>query len=419
MAEFRSAVVTDLGAELLARSVAEGFKVEFVRLEIGCGIYDEDEKKKEALQQRTGLKEKQQEIGFSNISVTDENAVMLKAVVSNEALETGYYMTEMGIIAKKEGAEDEVLYSVMIAEVQDFMPGKENPMEVIQEYHSKITNAENVVINVEQGAYATAEDMQSVLKPQFKENEEIENIESGESIFSIFAKIKRAIRGLIEHKTSGDHDSRYYTEVEMDGKLSGKSDTTHNHDGRYLQKSAVINSNTVTEAGYALDARQANPNVSGSLGAQISSLNRTFTQRISELNTNLNNKSDNGHTHDDRYYTEYEIDSKFNQINNVSTIRLGGWGVLYKIGKIVVLHVDANIGIDINMHTWDETIPDGYKPIWGVRASGDITFSSKRGGGSFCIFIDTKGIVTFVSHLEYDSSKGYYIYGAQVTWITS
>lgn len=133
----------------------------------------------------------------------------------------------------------------------------------------------------------------------------------------------------------------------------------------------------------------------------------------------MNNKSDNGHTHDDRYYTEYEIDSKFNQINNVSTIRLGGWGVLYKIGKIVVLHVDANIGIDINMHTWDETIPDGYKPIWGVRASGDITFSSKRGGGSFCIFIDTKGIVTFVSHLEYDSSKGYYIYGAQVTWITS
>ena len=280
MAEFRSAVVTDLGAELLARSVAEGFKVEFIRLEIGCGIYDEDEKKKEALKKRTGLKEKQQEIGFSNISVTDENAVMLKAVVSNEALETGYYMTEIGVIAKKEGAEDEVLYSAMIAEVPDFMPGKENPMEVIQEYHSKITNAENVVINVEQGAYATAEDMQSVLKPQFKENEEIENIESGESIFSIFATIKRAIRGLIEHKTSGDHDSRYYTETEMDGKLSGKSDTTHNHDGRYLQKSAVINSNTVTEAGYALDARQANPNVSGSLGAQINSLNTNLVPSI-------------------------------------------------------------------------------------------------------------------------------------------
>ena len=96
---------------------------------------------------------------------------------------------------------------------------------------------------------------------------------------SLGAQINLLNRGLIEHKTSGDHDSRYYTEAEMDGKLSGKSDTTHNHDGRYLQKSAVINSNTVTETGYALDARQANPNVSGSLGAQINSLNTNLAMK--------------------------------------------------------------------------------------------------------------------------------------------
>lgn len=60
--------------------------------------------------------------------------------------------------------------------------------------------------------------------------------------------------------------------------------TTHkssgDHDGRYLQKSAVINNNTVTEAGYALDARQANPNVSGSLGAQIDALNKNLVPSI-------------------------------------------------------------------------------------------------------------------------------------------
>lgn len=111
-------------------------------------------------------------------------------------------------------------------------------------------------------------------------NENFQNVETA---------LNNCKQDLSNHKSSGDHDSRYYTETEMDGKLSGKSDTTHNHDSRYLQKSAVINSNTVTEAGYALDARQANPNVSGTLGAQINSLNRTFTQRISELNTNLSN----------------------------------------------------------------------------------------------------------------------------------
>lgn len=101
-------------------------------------------------------------------------------------------------------------------------------------------------------------------------NENFQNVETA---------LNNCKQDLSNHKSSGDHDSRYYTEAEMDGKLSGKSDTTHNHDSRYLHKSAVINSNTVTEAGYALDARQANPNVSGSLGEQISSLNRTLATK--------------------------------------------------------------------------------------------------------------------------------------------
>jgi len=44
-----------------------------------------------------------------------------------------------------------------------------------------------------------------------------------------------------------------------------------------LDANKVVNSQTVTEAGYALDAQQANPNVSGSLAAQISDLNDSLT----------------------------------------------------------------------------------------------------------------------------------------------
>lgn len=44
-----------------------------------------------------------------------------------------------------------------------------------------------------------------------------------------------------------------------------------------LDANKVVNSQTVTEAGYALDAQQANPNVSGSLAAQISELNDSLT----------------------------------------------------------------------------------------------------------------------------------------------
>lgn len=126
-------------------------------------------------------------------------------------------------------------------------------------------------------------------------NENFQNVETA---------LNNCKQDLSNHKSSGDHDSRYYTEAEMDGKLSGKSDTTHNHDSRYLHKSAVINSNTVTEAGYALDARQANPNVLGSLGAQINSLNKTFTTHKTSGD------------HDGRYYTKDEINNKIAYVNS-------------------------------------------------------------------------------------------------------
>ena len=55
-----------------------------------------------------------------------------------------------------------------------------------------------------------------------------------------------------------------------------------------LKKSAVINTNTVTEAGFALDARQANPNVAGSLGAQIATLNTNLGTLSGKLEFNPN-----------------------------------------------------------------------------------------------------------------------------------
>ena len=101
-----------------------------------------------------------------------------------------------------------------------------------------------------------------------------------------------------EHKTSGDHDDRY------------------------LKKSAVTNSNTVTEAGYALDARQANPNVAGSLGAQIDALNKTFTTHKS------------GSDHDSRYYTKTQIDAQndaFMQQITITREFTGTWYVGHNI----------------------------------------------------------------------------------------
>ena len=249
MSYYNQAVLTDLGASLLAESVTEGAKIEFVKLQTGSGIYTDEEK--QTLQQRTALKELKQEFGFSSAAFAENNTLRLKAVINNDDLQEGYHITELGIIAKKEGDESEILYSIAIAEEAEYLPSKESPVEIVQDYYTKISNAESVEINVQQGAYATAEDMQAVLYPNFTEADKRENITSGENIFTLFGKIRKWFSDLKAVAFSGSYN-------DLNDKPSIPS---------------VVNNNTTTTAGYALDARQANPNIAGSLGAQINAAN--------------------------------------------------------------------------------------------------------------------------------------------------
>lgn len=94
------------------------------------------------------------------------------------------------------------------------------------------------------------------------------------------AKMASDILALQNEMSNHTHDDRYYTESEIDSKISdintsisGKAPSDHNHDDRYYTE------------------------------AEIDS-------KISDINTSLAQKSQSGHTHDDRYYTEAEIDSK-------------------------------------------------------------------------------------------------------------
>ena len=88
----------------------------------------------------------------------------------------------------------------------------------------------------------------------------------------------------------GALDSLYYTEAEVDGFLTGKSDVGHTHDDRYY-----------TEA--ELDSFLAGKSAVGHTHDD-----RYYTE--TELDSFLSGKSDVSHTHDDRYYTETEMDSK-------------------------------------------------------------------------------------------------------------
>lgn len=123
----------------------------------------------------------------------------------------------------------------------------------------------------------------------------------------LWDKIVDAVAALATHKSSADHDGRYYTESEINTKLDGKSNTNHGHSGM-LVTGDVIDNCTSTATNKPLSAKQGKTlwdkiaNAVSALATHKSSADhdgRYYTE--SEINTKLGGKSDTSHNHDGSY----------------------------------------------------------------------------------------------------------------------
>lgn len=103
-----------------------------------------------------------------------------------------------------------------------------------------------------------------------------------------------------------------------------------------LDANKVVDSQAVTEDGYALSAKQANPNISGSLAAQISTLNDSLT-------------------------------------HNTATLSLAS-GVTLITSDIVksngICYLNGTFQRALTLNTWNDigTLPSGYRPSVPVRS---------------------------------------------------
>lgn len=98
---------------------------------------------------------------------------------------------------------------------------------------------------------AQKESDNSLMNPKFTEAKERKNLTSGEKIHLMLGKISRFFSDMKAIAFSGSYNDLV--------------------DKPKIPK--VLNNQTTTKEGFALDARQANPNIDGSLAKQLSDLN--------------------------------------------------------------------------------------------------------------------------------------------------
>lgn len=177
--------------------------------------------------------------------------------------------------------------------------------------------------------------------------------------------------------------------------ISGKANVNHSHasasssangflskeDKSKLDGIATEANKTVVDS--SLSSSSTNPVqnkiVTNALNGKANSSHSHSISNITNLQSALDSKSDTGHTHDDRYYTETEMNTKLNgkansshthtasQISDltVSTHTLANGAKLYKYGKIVLAVFNDYHYSGKTPNVWTDifNIPSAYKPI--------------------------------------------------------
>lgn len=128
MGYFDAQFITDKGTELLARSTAGEGDIIFTSMHTGDGEYSLDEIS--SITSVDGLKGEKGIFSISDVDSKGENT-RVRAIISNQDLDDGYYIKEIGLYAKM-GNEAEVLFSISVCrEKPTFLPEMQDvPIEL-------------------------------------------------------------------------------------------------------------------------------------------------------------------------------------------------------------------------------------------------------------------------------------------------
>lgn len=339
-------VLTEKGLALRDKLNAGQTTATFTRFCTSSAEYDQSE-----LGVLTELKDSKLESTVTNLEIREDHTMVISGAVDNKSLQEGYYITLIGLYAKETDGE-EILFAVSKVSSPMYMPEKSGALSGMSiRFSVKIENSDSINVTVDPTTAATLGDLNElrseVTTPTFEDYESEESpalpaledamkqIKSGNTMRVILQNTKAAFKELLNlvnakvnqkdydaavsklngdistHKSSGDHDSRYALK-------------SHNHDSVYSK----------TNHSHAWSAITSKPS--------------TFTP--------------SSHTHDDRYYTESEINNKLKDF------------IITKEFTSSNISVSANSGRQVPIGM---TVPSGYKffCVAATKTNGAIAIS--------------------------------------------
>lgn len=170
MAQFNQMVPTKVGLALLAKAQAGECKIVITKAVSGDGEWTTD------LSDATALKSQKQSFGISSKEIQNDTTVNIKAIISNQNLNEGYYIREYGIMAAEADESEEsetgyvagteVLYAILTAQEDkaDYLPpyNSISPQTITMETLITVASAAEVTILAGTGAYALADDLNAL-----------------------------------------------------------------------------------------------------------------------------------------------------------------------------------------------------------------------------------------------------------------
>lgn len=120
MAKYNSVIITDKGQEIIFKSLAGTYNINFSAVAFGSGVHADDED----LSKITELNNEKQRVPVSGVVVPSTDSIIINARIDNRNLNTGYQIREIGIFCNdgNDINSETVLYAIVTATIPDYMP---------------------------------------------------------------------------------------------------------------------------------------------------------------------------------------------------------------------------------------------------------------------------------------------------------